>query len=328
MSLSITKTPAALLTVPKETAPLGGTKRKLDRFLDDETAVLAIKTPNSESPNDSPVHQPVEKKSRSKASSNECSIGLIEIFNTSAATTIQAAFRGWRTRKAVVLPGQLVGALQRRLQDGPILDMARILCREINALSLDPAAVKKRVNVFWHDQLHEHHFPDFDADGNYNHKKTLSLSANHWIVLIEDQDANSKHPKSLKKSMGLMINSPANNSILGVGTYRRAYKAHYFEIPLSLTEGGGRNVECKNAVFKKHNAYDADENRRSDLEILAHNTAIQNGLHFHRTLAETFKDTPDVKLAASPIFSMPSNLADHSLNSWEYWYNGDLHFGH
>ncbi len=255
-----------------------------------------------------------------------------------AATKIQTIFRGWRTRKAVVLPHHILPVVGKHLlpevydgkeakrddeskiadgekTDAKLRNTVRGLCREINKISQAPHAGKNQVVCFSKSKPN-HHFPVFSKNGSLAKTETVVLD---FFCCINKSD-------DLKK-VNLLI-APSKMNFLGKGTYQTTYKAQGFEIPLSLQkEENGRclrSVTYKRKTLKQQNMVDDESGEFLSKEILAtERDTILDGISIQKELCEMFKGVADVKLAAMPVL-LNINTTPQAIIMQQGWYNTDL----
>ena len=241
---------------------------------------------------------------------------------TAAATKIQRVFRGWSSRQKVVLPNHILNFLKKHLCGGydseAILNITRGLCREINAMSLNPTAYKGKSIRLDKMAPHQHPFPVFTETSKYLKPNIIQLNFDCWIDMTPDG-----------KRIDLVIIPPKNNTI-GSGTYQTTHKAQRFEIPLVLkkAEKGLRNVAYKASTLKQQNIHDNKGMLKNDEERKTERNTILEGLTLQKTLLDNLKGVADVKLVGLPSIRTQSNASaktDDRLEMEQEWYNGDFH---
>ena len=288
MSLVITNQPIASLppALPAlSPATLSGSKRKLDASAEEDSASSDCST---------------EKKSRP-----DTELRADTIIDEKKVKIIQALFRGRQIRTKIILPSQLkqvLTPLQEWYDERAISNMSWALSREIKELTLCPENFNGNVQLLTESQPLAHHFPVFDKKGSLCQTETVSLKLAHWIT-VDDENC-----------IAFMINP--KNGELGSGTYRVAYKAHCFMMPLLC---GKRSIVYRNAVFKQHNKCFLNGTNKDEKRCSDEKKAIIKGLEFQKILIDLFQNDPNVKMVSFPIL-----IEISSLDTWEWWLNGSL----
>lgn len=220
-----------------------------------------------------------------------------------AATKIQSAFRGRRTRQAVVLPQQIIPFLCEHLVDNSrATDLARGLCREINEMALNPQKYKGK-SIRLEKVLLAYRFPIIDRT-KWTGSEEIQLNFDCWLEMAPDG----------KKIKIVMI--PEKNSKLGEGTYKVVHQAQVFEIPLRLKDGGGRDFRYTSKINFKVKGEDFSKQIDMKFNILS-------GLAIQREILEKVKGA---KIASLPEDHLPH--LDSKVENFEMeqeWYNADLH---
>lgn len=219
-----------------------------------------------------------------------------------AATKIQSAFRGHRTRQAAVLPQQIIPFLCEHLIDNSrATDLARGLCREINEMALNPQKYKGK-SIRLEKVLKEYRFPIIDRT-KWMGSEEIKLNFDCWLEMAADG-------KNIK-----IVMIPESDSKLGEGTYKVVHKAQVFEIPLTLKKGGGRDSRYTSKInFKVKGQYLLE---RVDMKF-----NILSGLAIQKEILEKVKG---VKITCIPEEHLPQ--VDSKIENFEMeqeWYNADL----
>ena len=202
-----------------------------------------------------------------------------------AATKIQSAFRGWKTRQVVVLPNQIIPFLSRFLvNDTSLTDLAKGISREINEMALNPKKYKgKMIRLEKLTKIYSFPIIDKMRSGQTEFK----LNFDCWLEMPPDG-----------KTIKLLIKP--TSSVLGEGTNKVNYRAQSFEIALRLQQGQrGMSHHRKIVIVGKQQ------------------NVIKEGMNIHRLiLAKVDKK--------AKMTSLPRELHSNPLELEQDWYNSDF----